>query len=414
MSKNKDLQWFNNKSLMAFFAITVFYFFEAAQMAYYNVLAPSFLHHSIYQHGQIAMLSSAYYYGDMVALFPVGFALDHFPLRKTLIVGLIGSVVGAFLLFASDSFYLEWIARFICGLFGGAFAFLGGIRIIALVFPKRFTYFMGLFLAAGMFGGLICQYPLLLVVHHFGPKAAMGVMFFSGLFVIAFNWLYMRPPMQINKSEEQDRFSGTFLDMIKIIGFNARNWCDVFMVVLLDTPVSIIGTLWGIVFLVKFFHFSTSVSSWIVMALFAGLMAGLPFWGKIADKRGTPAWIIILGAAVSFIICLFLFGLQTESSPWMVAVLFFGLGFFSSCQSLGFAWLTQNMKPELIGRNSAFNSMLFMGSNGVFKQIGAILLSVPALFIGIGSAANLLLVIAVGMLVVVIYAASRKLIFNVV
>jgi MFS family permease len=80
----------NKKDLLTFFAITLFYFFESAQMSYFNVLAPGFLSHGIYQHEQIASLSAAYYYGDMIRLLPVGFALDRFPLRSTLLWTIFG------------------------------------------------------------------------------------------------------------------------------------------------------------------------------------------------------------------------------------------------------------------------------------------------------------------------------------
>ena len=173
------------KDILTFCAITLFYFFETAQMSYYNVLAPSYLNSATYQHGAIAALSAAYYYGDMVGLFPVGYTLDRFPLRLTMIIAVVGSIAGSFILFMGDNFDTQWVARFICGFFGGTFSFIGGIRIIALTFPKRFTYYMSIFLAAGMFGSMMCQYPLLLVVRKYGPNSAMFVMF-SIAILIAF------------------------------------------------------------------------------------------------------------------------------------------------------------------------------------------------------------------------------------
>ena len=404
----------NKKNLLTFISITLFYFFESAQMGYYNVLAPAFLHHGEMQHGKIAAISAAYYYGDMIGLFPVGYALDKFPLRNTLIWALIGSIFGAFLLTVSDNFYAQWIARFICGFSGGAFSFLGGIRVIALVEAKRFTFFMGVFLAAGMLGGMLCQYPLLIVVQNFGPKAAMVTMFFLGLFAVLFNWRYLRPSEHIINHRE-NIYQGTSFQLCKEIGLNLRNWCDVLMVVMLDTPVSIIGTLWGIVFLMGFFNFDAKTSSIIVMVLFAGLMAGLPIWGYLADRYHYSSWIIIVGAGFSFCSAILLYFLQKNyCHAWMISAVFFFLGFFSSCQSLGFTWLTKNMKPELIGRNSAFNSMIFMGSNGALKQLGAVLLGTATVLIDSKPASNLLLIITASMLIAAIYASLRKSIFNVV
>ncbi|MDO8954154.1 MAG: MFS transporter [Gammaproteobacteria bacterium] len=133
----------NTTALLTFIAITLFYFFEAAQMSYFNVLAPHFLSQGIYHHNQIAGLSAAYYYGNVIGLLPVGFALDRFPLRNILLWAILGSVISAIVLASTQNFYIEWIARFFCGFFGGTFSFVGGIRIIINIFPHRFSLFMG-------------------------------------------------------------------------------------------------------------------------------------------------------------------------------------------------------------------------------------------------------------------------------
>ena len=399
-------------SILTFASICFFYFFEAAQIAYYNVLAPSLINHGTYNASQVASLSAAYFYGDMVGLMPVGYALDKFPLRKTLIWAILGSLIGALILFTSEDYYVKWLARFICGLFGGTFSFLGGLRIISLLFSDRFTFYMGLFLGAGMLGGMLCQYPLLELIHRYGPDSAMKAIFILGLAVMAFNFVFLHPKEDNKTTNNENAYQGTLWEMCKEIGFNIRNWCDVLMVVLLDSPISIIGTLWGIVFLTGFFNFSPEVSSWLVMAMFAGLLAGLPVWGRVADKYNNPPWIIILGAGICFLTTLGMFALQTFNTPVTIAGLLFFLGFFSSCQSMGFTWIIKNMHPDLIGRNSAFNSMILMAGNGGTKQIGAIVLGIPALLLGTSSSANLLFLITVAMLAAVIYAAIRKHIFH--
>ena len=149
------------------------------------------------------------------------------------------------------------------------------------------------------------------------------------------------------------------------------------------------------------------------MALFVGLMIGSPVWGEIADRYKHPEWIITIGSFVSFLMVVFMLILQ-QPNPIILALLFLGLGFFSSCQTLGFTWLTKNMRPELIGRNSAFNSMLFMITNGWFKQIGAYLLTISPIIVfkHDSSASNLLILIACCMLLTGLYSLIRKRIFK--
>lgn len=408
---SKPIEQIKYQNYFTFLAIMLFYFFESMQMSYFNVLAPSFLSHGIYQQNQIAGLSAAYYYGDMIGLLPVGFALDYFSLRKVLLWAIFGSVVSAFMLLLSPCYELEWLARFLCGFFGGTFSFVGGIRLITMLFPHRFTFFMGIFLAAGMFGGFMSQYPLLITVNHFGTQGTMLVMACFGIIVGLFNWLYLHPKEVPPNAKQKNNYCGTFKQMCLEIVTNLRNWIDCLMVVLLDTPVSIIGTLWGVVMLMSLYHFSDGVSAWIVMSLFIGLTIGLPIMGAVADRYNYPAWLIFLGAAISGLMIITMLIFQ-HLNPVVVAILFFGLGFFSSCQTLGFTWLTKSMKPELIGRNSAFNSMIFMGSNGIIKQICASLLLTPALLKQHTSASNLLLFMGCGMFVVAIYVCLRKKLFK--
>ena len=378
MSTTDNIINLKQNSLLAFFAITIFYFFESAQMSYFNILAPYYLNNHIYLHDQIAGLSAAYYYGNMIGLIPVGIILDRYPLRTSLLWAILGSIVGAFLLLFSPSYSLQWLARFISGFFGGAFSFVGGIRVIAHIYSNRFSIFMSLFIAAGMLGGLICQYPLLTVVNKFGPGGAMTIIASFGIIVGIINLLYLKLPPS-HSSSYTNNYQGTAIQMCFEIIKNLRNWLDCLMIVLLDTPVSIIGTLWGVVLFSKFYHFTTVTSSWIVMSLFAGLMIGSPTWGIVAEKYNNSKWFIFIGAIVSFSSILVM--LVLPQSPLLIALFVFLLGMFSSCQTIGFTWLTKNMKPALVGRNSAFNSMIFMGANGLIKQFGAFLLSLPV-FLG--------------------------------
>ncbi|MBA2651382.1 MAG: MFS transporter [Tatlockia sp.] len=395
-----------DRNLMTFLAITLFYFFEAAQMSYFNVIAPGLKLHGI-SYDQISAISAAYYYGDMIGLLPAGFALDRFELRKVLLWAILGSIVGASLLLVSDDYYVQWVARFICGFFGGTFSFIGGIRVLAGLFQKRFTFFMGLFLSAGMFGGLICQYPLLMAVNHFGMQGATSIMVIFGTVVMFCSVLFLYPiPIAKPGTTLKKPWRKTWVTILK----NYRNWGDCLMVVLLDTPVSIIGTLWGVVILMNVYHFSDITSTFIVMSLFLGLMIGLPLWGIIADKYNESAWIIIVGAGMSAILCAFMLW-TPKPDPVLIGGLFFGLGFFSSCQTLGFTWLTRNMQPEIIGQNSAFNSMIFMGTNGGFKQLGGYLLASLTVIKFGSSAANLLGLILISMAITVVYAIFRHTLF---
>ncbi len=147
-----------------------------------------------------------------------------------------------------------------------------------------------------------------------------------------------------------------------------------------------------------------------MMAFFFGMMIGYPMCGVLADRWRDSKWIIFIGALVSLLIVSLMI-VQHSLGAVTLSLLFLGLGFFSSCQSLGFTWLTKNMRPDLIGRNSAFNSMLFMGTNGGLKQLSAYFLLLAPLY-GHSSGNNLLIFIGFCMLSATVYVLFREKIFS--
>ena len=391
------------KIALTFLSIILFYFFEFAQMSYFNVLAPSFLATGLYNQHQIGSLSAAYYYGNVVGLLPAGYLLDHFCLRKVMLLAILGSILGALLLVSAHHFSIAWTARFCCGLFGGTFSFIGGIRILADIAKQRFAFFMGIFLTAGMLGGSVCQYPLLWISNHIGVHYSMLTVFWVGFIIWCFNIIFLHPERHsIPKSNNSNTWR-TWLTILK----NFRNWGDCLLIIFIDSPFTILGTLWGIVTLTSLYHFSSGISALIISLLFFGSMLGSSLFGAWSQRvRNQNGLVFIaatlmcgLGSALVFL---------PHPTVWMIALLFFGIGFLTGSQTIVFSWLITTMQPHLIGRNSAVNSMLFMGAGGCLKQICASLLVMPALIFGKAAALNLLLFISLMMLVAAMYVLFRS------
>ena len=390
------------KITFTFLSILLFYFFEFAQMSYFNALAPSFLAAGTYNQHQLGALSATYYYGNVVGLIPAGYLLDIFSLRKVMLLAILGSILGALLLVFAHQFSIALLARFCCGLFGGTFSFIGGIRILANIAEKRFALFMGVFLTAGMLGGSLCQYPLLWISHHIGTHYSILTMFCVGLLIWMFNLVFLHPKEPHVKKKSPENSLHTWRTIFK----NYRNWTDSLLVIFIDSPFTILGTLWGIITLTSIYHFSNSISALIISLMFFGSMLGSPLFGAWSMRVKNQATLI---CTAMILMCLFSAALVLLPHPGalVVAAIFFGLGFLTGSQTIAFTWLISNMKPELIGRNSAMNSMLFMGAGGGLKQIGAGLLTIPALIFGKAVAVNLVLLISAMMLLGAIYVLVR-------
>lgn len=395
----------NRTLYLTFIAISLFYFFEFAQMSYFNALAPSLLSAHLYTHHQIGALSAAYYYGNVMGLLPAGYILDHFRLRRAFLFAILGSVCGALLLAATTHYPLALLARFICGFFGGTFSFVGGIRILVNLFQKRFALFMGMFLTAGMLGGAICQYPVLWLSHNFSPRIAIFAIFLLGVFILLFNSIWLRPDESKPTAPARQK---THWQDIKLILKNYRNWSDCFLIVFLDSPFTILGTLWGVITLTKLYHFSAGTSAMIISVMFIGSIIGSLAFGILSDRYHNDKKLVLF-STTGILLLLLLLIMDSQLSAVSVAFIFLLIGFLTGAQTIVFSWLTKNMRPELVGRNSAMNSMLFMGAGGVFKQVGAVLLSTaPFISSAHSASSNLLLLIAIAMFVSSAYVILRK------
>jgi MFS family permease len=392
------------KILITFVAFTLFYCFEFGQMSYFNALAPKLLHTGLYTHDQLGSLSAIYYYGNVLGLLPAGYILDHLPLRRAFLFAILGSALGALTLALTDHYSIALTARFCCGFFGGTFSFVGGLRLLMNLFSKRFSLFMGIFLTAGMFGGMICQYPILWISDHYSPHAAILMMFYAGALVLIFNVFGLHPHHTPTTVDKSPRANGkAILQILK----NYRNWTDCLLIIFVDSPFTILGTLWGVVTLSKLYHFTSGASALIMSAMFAGSIVGSILFGVLSDKYKHDTSLVAAGTGGMFL--LFMLSVHiTQTSIISVAIIFTLIGVLTGSQTIVFTWLTKNMRPELIGRNCAMNSMLFMGVGGLIKQFCAALLVLPSFMLNKSSTVNLLLFIGTMMLLAMIYVVIRK------
>lgn len=387
----------------AFAGVALFYCFEFSQMSYLTALAPHFLANKIYTHPEIASLSAAYYYGNVAGLLPAGYLLDHKSLRPVLLFAMLCSTLGAFVFAHTDHYAFAWLARFCCGFFGGAFSFIAAIRIISSLLAKRFVLFMGIFLTAGMIGGVIGQYPLLWLSNVFGTQATTETVFFASLFVLLINILIQRPQLQKATTPLASKLSQW--QILKLIFKNTRNWIDCSLIVFIDSPFTIFGTLWGIVTLTSLYHFSNGASAMVMTLMFFGSIIGSLLYGYWAHRSQRQTLMV---ASATGLIALLCCGLSFFSlNLFLVSTTFFVIGFLTGTQTIVFSWLTQNMQPEFIGRNSSLNSMIFMGAGGLLKQICASLFLFTPIIQRKVSAVNLLVFMGLMMLIATVYLCVR-------
>lgn len=400
MEENKkiSLPW------VLFICVSTFFFFEAVQMSYFDVLAPYFLTHNWYTNDQIGSLSAAYYYGNVLGVIPAGHVLDKKNIRKTLLISMFLSVIAALILPFSSKYEISWLARFICGLFGGAICFLGGIKILSKAFPQRFTLAIGLFITVGMLAGMASQLPVLWVLKLYG---AFGVMFsigVYGLIIFLINLIYLHPEDNNYKKQYEKNSFAEWVNILK----QWKNFLYGFLISSINTPVSILGNLWGILLLTKLYHFSDKESAIIMMFLFLGLMVGSPLIGQISDRYKISKRLMYVGCLGSLLVLTILIVFRGYFNIYSISTCFFCLGLLGSCQTLVYSWIKQANDATNISRATALNSIILMSLGGYVKQIAVFVMGIPTLCFCLDPTINLLFLVGIFMLLAIILTMIVK------
>jgi MFS family permease len=311
-------------------------------MGMLNTLSRDVIAHFNVSNTQLSDLASAFFYTNALFLIPAGIMLDHFSKRKIILIifglSLIGSVLFAF----TNNWSIAVFARCLSGL-GSGFSLLGCFRIVVDWFPEnRRAQVMGLMVTIGLFGGVFAQTPLAFLVLKTSYHTALLWNIGLGLFLWMLMFLFLKDAQKILPAF---KLSGLF-SHLKKSALKLQNWgCGVYAS-LLNLCVTVIGALWGNLYLQHVRHFSLTEASWITSMVFFGIMLGAPVIGWISDVLQRRKSLMILGALLSCTTIMSIIYLPNVSLM-SAMTLFFVLGFLSGVQVLAYPFVVESNPPEL-------------------------------------------------------------------
>ena len=164
---------------------------------------------------------------------------------------------------------------------GSAFCFLSSIRLASRWFPaKNMALVSGLIVTMAMFGGLIAQTPLTVLVELVGWRhalffdASLGVIIFLIIFSVVQD--YPANLHQEQKKYHQELSKLVLLKRWRLAYLNPQNSLCGLYVCLLNLPIALLGAIWGSLFLQQADHFSVTEASFAPSLLFIGTIVGGP------------------------------------------------------------------------------------------------------------------------------------------
>ncbi len=334
---------------------------------------------------QMGWLSSIYFIGNFVFLFPAGLLLDRFSTKSLILMAMLIALSSMLGFAFSYDIIQAGFFRLMAGI-AGAFCFVSAVRIASRWFSiDKLAFAIGWIVSIGMIGGLIAQVPSNYILSCLGWRKMLiasgiaGFFFLSWIAVFVKNWPKDKKGIQDKNKIHKLGLGKSIILVLK----NKYNWLCGIYTGLINAPIYVLGALWGKLYLTKAHNVSPTDASYISSALFIGAIIGPPIVGFISNiikRRKLP---MLLGSVFSFITIVVIIYLP-EKSFYTLLILFFLLGNFISTLALSFPTVTALNSPLLTASATSIISSILIASGFIFQPLFGYLLTefIENIFVG--------------------------------
>lgn len=349
--------------VIAWSICALFFLYEFFLRTFLGALAHQIIPDLRLTPSRFALLASTFYIAYGLMQIPVGAIGSKYGIKKCLIFACLVCAFASFGFANTHSFIPALIYRFLMG-FGGGFAFL--ILLIATItwFPKsKLAFFVGLGQFIGTMGALIAGGPLAYVVSSDSISWRLVFNFIAlfGFLLFILSFIFVR---KNEKDKRNARYiiQPSFTLKQKLIRVFTSKQCIyiAFYSAFVFLSAAMLGAVWGTLFL-QSVGYTQKIAASAVSCSWLGFAVGCPLLGYLSDIFIRRKPIMIICAAVGLIlICTFVY--FPVHQFWISASLLFLIGVTSAGQSVGFATITEHVRPSVkplaLGLNSAFITLM--------------------------------------------------------
>lgn len=326
-------------------ASALFFFYAYFQMAMFNTLSSEFLQAFSLSPAGLGRLQAGYFMADAIILLPAGILLDRYSTRTLCLIVMAATVVASMGLAGTHSVKMAMLCHAIGGI-GNAFSFLGSMQLASRWLPsKHLALGMGGIVTLAMLGGVAAQAPLAWVVTTVGWRGALWFNVVLGFIILSFMWRYLLDPKVITPKKQP--WAEVFKQLWKVC-LVPQNWsCSIFTS-LLNLPIVVLGTLWGVLFLTQAYGVSFTEAASITSFIFFGMIIGSPIVGWISDRIQSRKTLMVVGTLLGILILLSLMTTHHWGVPEL-GMAFFMLGFLMSAQVMSYPMLAEINSVDTTG-----------------------------------------------------------------
>lgn len=326
---------------------------------------------------QVGSLSAFYYHAYVPMQIIVGLLMDRYGPRRLLTIACLLCAVGTYFFASSHNLVVAQAGRFLVG-FGSAFAFVGAAKLATLWLPpSRFALVSGIIVCLGMFGAMLGDIALRLLVDAIGWRTTSFLAGGVGIILAIVLWTVIRdvnPILPDHYAHHDTSFKKVFIGLWQVI-MNTQIWLVGLVGFLLYLSLSAFAELWGIPYLEQAHGFTKMQAAFANSLVFLGWALGSPFWGWYSDHlryRCLPIRVAAIGTLITICMLLYL----PHLSVFWICLLLFLIGLLSSAQVLVFALNREAMSIKIAGTVIAFTNLVVMIGGNIFQPVIGKLLDV--------------------------------------
>ncbi len=349
-------------------------FYVSIQFHAMDALHVIFINENILPSSSITHLSALCLLGDISFLFASGFLIDKYTAEKILLLSLACIVLLIFQFAVIKNTYWMYLNRLFTGVCISAI-FLSCIKLASTTLKKSINLFFGTLGIATMLGGTVVHYPFLVLSEKIGWRGAIFTDGIASLIVLLFFTIYFlnftRPRSAENSIGQQYKSH-----WLKTAYLNSKTWKYACYAGLINTPILILGALWGSLYFKNIYGLADKSASLITSLIYLGNMVGALILSWLSSRYIRHEKLLFICSAFGSLILAFInFG---DTLPiYVLAILTFMAGFTSGCQSVVYTTVALESKREVMAMSFSIISFtsLIIGLFGqtIFQHIIAYL-----------------------------------------
>lgn len=312
------------------------------QMTWFNVISTELLSRYHLTMVAVGLLHSAFFWGNALAIIPLGILLDRQSVRQMALILLALTTLVDIVLAVIPGYWFCVILRFCQGISSAA-SLLISMRVAILLFPNRAnqsTCIIGIF---SSFGGIVGNALFARVYHATGLSMSLIVSSLLGCSLWLWMWFGFKfsrlssANYTTNKADTREQPLSIF-DQLKSAIKQPINLYAGCYLGLINTPVLLLGSLWGGLYFSKASGQSVLVAADLSSLLFFGLMIGALLFAGLTKSLIKARGILVLSSIMLLIVINYLF-YNKHAQLHDLVILTMLIGVLSSCQNLVYPYI---------------------------------------------------------------------------